>query len=287
MSDSLYIVIADAQNFATEVLERSYQVPVLVDFWADWCAPCKMLMPILSKLADEYQGQFILAKVNSDEQQQLASQYGIRNLPTLKLFRYGKVVDEMMGVQPETVLREMIDRHRERPADKLRQQATAIHQAGDSVQAIALLEQAREMEPSYHVIQLDLAKIMIDTQRFEEAQQLLHELPANVQTDVEVNKLMAHLTFSLIATKAPSLKTLESQLAENPNDMMAHYQLSATKVLEGAYEVAMEHLLEIMRRDRKFEDDAGRKGLLTVFTLLDNQGSLVNRYRGKMSALLY
>jgi putative thioredoxin len=128
MSES--IVIADAQNFTVQVIEKSEKVPVLVDFWAEWCAPCKMLLPILNKLVEEYQGQFILAKVNSDEQQELAAQYGIRSIPALKLFRHGKVVEEMTGVQSESVLREMIDRHRDRPADKLREQASAAHLAG-------------------------------------------------------------------------------------------------------------------------------------------------------------
>ncbi len=287
MSESPYIIIANADNFTAEVIEKSNQVPVLVDFWAEWCAPCKMLMPVLTKLVKEYQGQFILAKVNSDEQQELAAQYGIRSIPTLKLFRHGQVVEEKMGAQPEQVLRKMIDRHRERPADKLRQQATAAHLAGDSEQAITLLEQARELEPSYHQAQLDLAKIKIDIGQIDEAQQLLNELPANIQADTSVKALMARLTFSVIAAKAPLVETLETMVANNPNDLMARYQLSAKKVLEGDHEVAMDHLLELMRRDRKFEEDAGRKGLVAVFTLLGNQGAVVNRYRSKMSALLY
>ncbi len=282
---SPYIIVADAQNFTAQVIEKSKEVPVLVDFWAEWCAPCKMLLPILDKLVKEYEGQFILAKVNSDEQKELAAQYGIRSIPTLKLFRHGAVVEEMMGVQSETVLREMIDRYRERPADKLRQQASAAHLAGDSEQAISLLEQAREMAPNYYPTLLDLAKILIDCQRLDEAQNLLHDLPPNVQMDAEVSKLMAQLNFSLIAAKAPP--SLESRLAKNPDDLMARYQLSALKVLEGDFETAMEHLLELMRRDRSFEDDAGRKGLLAVFSLLDHEGALVNRYRGKMSVLLY
>jgi putative thioredoxin len=254
MSDSPYIVIATADNFTTEVLEKSNQVPVLVDFWADWCAPCKMLMPVLTKLAEEYQGQFILAKVNSDEQQQLASQYGVRSLPTLKLFRHGKVVDETMGVQSEATLREMIDRHHE-------------HQT--------------------HEQTIDQAKTLIATKQFAAAKDLLDTLPLNVRATLEVSKLMVLNKFASVADKAPSLEDLEQRLKNDPNNLLAHYYISTQLIVAEQYEAALEHLLTIMRLDRKFKDDIGRKSILGVFNLLDNQGTLVNRYRAKMSSLLY
>ena len=244
MNYSPYIIIVNAQNFTTEVIEKSRQVPVLVDFWADWCAPCKMILPVLTKLADEYQGKFILAKINTDEEQQLAAQYGIRSIPTLKLFRHGQVVEDIMGAQPESVLRDLIDCYCERPADRLRSQATAAHLNGNTEQAIALLEQASEMEPSYYPVQLDLAKILIDIKRIEEAQQLLKNLPVNIQMEPEVNELIAHLTFVAVADNAPAMATLEPALAANPNDHQARYQLSAHQVLAGDHEMAMENLLE-------------------------------------------
>ena len=287
MNHSPYIITVNAQNFTTAVIEKSRQVPVLVDFWAAWCAPCKIILPVLTKLADEYQGKFILAKVNTDEEQQLAAQYGIRSIPTLKLFRHEQVVEDIMGAQPESVLRDLIDRYCERPADKFRSQAAAAHLSGNTEQAITLLEQAREIEPSYYQIQLDLAKILIDVKRFEEAQQLLKDLPVNVQMEPEVNELIAHLTFATVANEAPAMATLEQALVVNPNDHQARYQLSAYQILGGDYETAMEHLLELMRRDRGFGDDAGRKGLVAIFTLLGNQDPIVSRYRSKMSSLLY
>lgn len=287
MNHSPYIITVNAQNFTTEVIERSRQVPVLVDFWADWCAPCKMILPVLTKLADEYQGKFILAKINTDEEQQLAAQYGIRSIPTLKLFRHQQVVEDIMGAQPESILRDLIDRYCERPADRLRAQATAAHLNGNTEQALVLLKQASEMEPSYYPIQLDLAKILINVKRIEEAQQLLKNLPVNIQMEPEVNELITHLTFAAVADKVPDIATLEQALAANPNDHQARYQLSAHQVLAGDHEMAMENLLELMRRDRGFGDDAGRKGLVAVFTLLGNQGPIVSRYRSKMSSLLY
>lgn len=253
MSDSPYIVIATVDNFTTEVLEKSNQVPVLVDFWADWCAPCKSLMPILTKLAEEYQGQFILAKVNSDEQKQLTSQYAIRSLPTLKLFRDGEVVNEAIGVQSEAQLREMLDSDGERPA---------------------------------HELIIDEAKILIETKQFAAAKQLLDTLPLNVIATLEVSKLMVKNKFASVADKAPSLESLEQALKNNPNNLLAHYYISTHFIVAENYEAALEHLLTIMRLDRKFKDDLGRKSILGVFNLLDNEGTLVNRYRSKMSSIL-
>ncbi|MCK5877619.1 MAG: thioredoxin, partial [Candidatus Marithrix sp.] len=220
MSDSPYIIVADQQNFTTEVIEKSNQVPVLVDFWASWCAPCKMIEPVLEKLAEEYQGQFIVAKIDTDEQQQLAGQYSIRGIPALKLFRHGEIVEEMSGVQSEAVLRNMIDKYRDRPADKLRTQADIANVAGNGLEAISLLEQALEMEPNYHIVSLELAKLMIEQQKFVEAEKLIKTLPISIQAENEVKELQAHLTFSKIAAEAPSTKNLMTAIEDNPDDLM-------------------------------------------------------------------
>ncbi len=287
MSHSPNVVIVDSQNFVKEVLEKSKKVPVLVDFWADWCAPCKMLLPVLNQLVEDYQGQFVLAKVNTDEQRELATQFNIRSIPALKLFRHGKVVEEIVGVQPEASLRALIDRHRDRPADKLRHQAREAYQRGDTEKALNLLEQARAGEPTYYAIHQEIASILIESQRFEEAEQLLKSLPANVQMEPGINQLVIHLKFSSLAASAPAKQELERILEADPNHSLARYQLSAHFVSSGDYESALQHLLELLRRDRRFNEEAARKGLLDIFTLLGNQGELVSRYRGKMSLLLY
>jgi putative thioredoxin len=287
MHDSSYTVIVDEHNFPTEVLDRSEKVPVLVDFWAEWCAPCKMLLPVLEQLVQKNQGNFILAKVNTDEQRELAAQYNIRSIPSLKLFRHRQVVEEVTGVQPETVLQTLIDRYRERPVEKIRMQALQAHALGDNEKACALLEQACAEDPDYHVLHLDMANIFMAMQAFAQAEQQLKALPANLQADPEVNKLTIKIDFAKIAAKAPDTNALEEQVATTVDNHLARYQLAVKKALAGDFETAMAHLLELMRRARHFQEDAPRKGLLAIFALLDNQGDLVNRYRSKMSSLLY
>nr|VFK53417.1 MAG: thioredoxin [Candidatus Kentron sp. TUN]VFK54401.1 MAG: thioredoxin [Candidatus Kentron sp. TUN]VFK55476.1 MAG: thioredoxin [Candidatus Kentron sp. TUN] len=152
MTASEFVFDVNEENFSEIVLEGSHRVPVLVDFWAAWCAPCKMLTPILTKLAKEFNGSFIVAKVNTDEQQQLASQYHIQSLPTVKVFRNEVVVSEFLGVQPESTIREILDRHVERKSDKVRAQAVALHEQGSSIEAIELPNDR---------ISLDLARLFI------------------------------------------------------------------------------------------------------------------------------
>jgi putative thioredoxin len=286
VSNSPYIVAATAENFAKTVLEQSQQVPVLVDFWAVWCQPCQMLMPVLERLADEYQGKFMVAKVNSDEQQKLAMQYGVRSIPSLKLFRNGAVVDEMVGVQPEAALRAMIDRYIERPSDRLRAQAMTLHTRGDSAGALKLLQKAQESDPGDYQIHEDIALVLIDTGEYQQAHELLRGLPANIQAEASVGDLMARLEFGLIVEQAPDIELLNDMLAQDPLDHQARYQLSARQVLNGEYQAAMDNLLEIMRKDRNFQDDGARKTLLTIFKLLGNDNPLAAQYRRKVAMLL-
>lgn len=287
MSDSPYIVTVDTNNFQQQVIDRSIEVPVLVDFWAEWCAPCQSLMPILVNLAEQYQGQFILAKINIDEQQALAQHFAIRSVPTLKLFRHGEEVEEVMGGQPESVFRAMIDKYRERPADKMRLQAAHAQQAGDYIQAINLLKQAIESEPDYFILQFDLANVYLENNQLTEAQAIYDSLPANIQTDPEGQVLQSQLNLLRVIADAPSLEQLQTIVANDEHNLQALHQLAVREVIAGEYEMAMEHFLTLMKRNRTFEDDAGRKGLLSVFTILGNQSALVKRYRSKMSSLLH
>ncbi len=280
------------QNFEALVLERSRAVPVAVDFWATWCAPCRMLMPLLAKLAGEYDGKFFLAKVNTDQERELAARYGIRSLPTVKLFRNGAVVDEFMGALPEQALREFLDAHIPRASDTLLDRARRADQAGDHDQALALLRQALALDPANDQMKIELARLLFERGDHEQSAQILNGVSSRQADAPGASGLRARLEFARIA--GPSHPPDERQLAElhetlaaNPADCEARYRLSALAVLRGDYDGALAQLLEIVKRDRRFRDDAGRRGVLAVFNILGGQGELVQKYRTLLASALY
>ncbi len=287
MTESPHILEANAQNFAEHVLARSRSVPVLVDFWAAWCAPCRTLMPLLQCLAEEYQGKFLLAKVNSDEQQDLAGQYGVRSLPTVLVIRDGEIVDSFVGAQPEGSIRRMIERHIERPSDTLRVEARDCLAAGDAVRARELLETARREDPDNPAITLDLARLALRENNGATAQELLDALPPDARQAVETQPLLARARLLRELDGTPDMRTLEQCCANDPDNLDTRYLLALRRVLSDAPAQGLEELLEILRHNRKFRDDGARMALLAAFDLLADQPELVNRFRRGLASALY
>jgi len=278
---------ATAANFDTEVLEKSRQTLVVVDFWAEWCAPCRVLMPLLQKLAEDYQGKFSLAKVNTDKEQDLAGQWGIRSLPTVKFFRDGKVVDEFLGAQPESVIRDIIEQYLPRESDALRTAARAALRDGDTIQALRLLQQALELDPEQLAVKLDLADALLHDDKPEEAEKLLELLPLHQREEEAVKTLAAKIELARAQQSAPPISELAERVTANPDDLASRQLLGAACAAKGDYATALEQFFEIMKRDRRFDDDVGRRSLLNVFTLLGDEHELVKQYRRKMASLLY
>jgi putative thioredoxin len=287
MTDSPNITEVTESTFQEQVIERSKAVPVLVDFWADWCAPCKMLLPVLLKLVEEYQGKFQLAKVNTDMERNLAAQNGIRSLPTLRLYRDGKVVEEVLGAQPESVLRTLLDNYIARASDALLQQALALHAQGECGQALKLLEQASSEDPENLKLPLQIAGLLIEDGQLGRAEGVLATLPVALLEKPEVDALRAMLNFARATAGAPSAEALESALEADPKQSEARYQLAARQALASDYDKALDNFMALLRHDRNFGDGAVQKALVAIFALLGDSDARVARYRRQMFNLLH
>jgi len=274
------------QNFASQVIEASHQQPVLVDFWATWCGPCQSLMPILEQLVQSYQGKFLLAKVEIDSQQGLASQFGVRSVPTVKLVKNGQIVDEFTGALPEGQIRTFLDKHIENESEQLMQQALMLYQQGDTEAALLQMGQILQADPDNQNNKIMYANILLREQHIDEAKKWLESLPADAKDNPQVQAMQAQLEFIHIVENAPDMASLQQQLADDPDNSEARYQLSAHAILQGQFEIAFEQLLEIVKRDRQYQDDAGRKALLKLFDLLGDQHELVSSYRRKLAMAL-
>jgi putative thioredoxin len=287
MAESPHIIELTQDNFQQVVIQGSAARPVLVDFWADWCAPCRTLMPLLAKLADEYQGKFLLAKLNTEQQRELAARFGIRSLPTVKLFRNGQPVDEFMGALPESEIRAFLERNIPREVDLLLNQAEKLLLQGDAAQAGQLLEQANRMDPNYRRVSIAYARYKATLGELADAERLLMELPLDEQLKPDVVSMLARIHFDRTAQESPTVATLQQTLQREPANSEALYQLASHRIMEGNYAEALELLLTLMQKDRQYGDDAGRKGILQVFEMLGNEGDLVKRYRSRMFNILH
>lgn len=274
------------ETFAHDVIDASQSVPVLVDFWASWCGPCKALMPVLTKLADEYGGAFKLAKVNIDEQQQLAQQFRVRSVPTVKVVKGGQVVDEFMGAQPESQIRAILDKHIVRESDTQMRAALERYNSGDSTAKQDMIKIVNS-DPHNNNLRLLYVDVLMREKQYDDARAILQSLPADIRQQPEVAGLLGRLEFLGTAQESADAGTLLATLENEPGNCEARYQLSSLYITQAEYAKALDQLLEIMRRDRKYGDDAGRKGMLKVFEMLGGKGELVSRYRQKMAGLLY
>ena len=274
------------QEFEAKVLIPAETVPVVVDFWAPWCEPCKVLKPMLEKLAEEYKGRFILAKVNSDENPELAQHFGVRSIPSVKVLFQGQLVDEFNGAIPESQIRAFLDRIAlpEGPEQiNQREQAAALVAEGKLEEALAVLVQASQANPQDQAIQLDAVDVLMQLGRNDEDKQLLAGEYAN-EPD-RANALRARLA---LLDGAADTAPLEAKLEANPDDHATRLELSKAYAAQSRFREALEAALEVARRDRFFNEGAARKAILALFEALSGEqyDDLVREFRRKLSATL-
>ena len=287
MSESPYIHNVSMQNFQNLVLEKSINKPVLVDFWADWCQPCQTIMPMLAKLAEEYDGKFELAKVNADAEQELAAHFGIKSLPTMKLFYQGQIVDERLGAVPESDIRAMLDKHIVSESEQFMQAAMMAYEQGQAEQALEMLNLALSKDPDNADLKVTIAQIVHAEGDSQSATTLLDSLDSEGSKLDAAIKLRAEIKLAEQIADLPDLADIEQRLVQNPLDLEALLYKSRHLTAQGDYDNAMVCLLTIVRTDRGFEDDIGRLSLLELFDLLGGEHPSVQTFRRKLFTLLH
>ena len=281
-----HVFDANAATFEEAVIRKSLETPVLVDFWATWCGPCKTLGPILEKLAADYHGAFVLAKVDVDKEQELAAAFQIRSVPTVMLVKDGQLVDGFPGALPEGQLREFLKHHGIEPAAPAAEEAAPAPPAPlDPHAEVLRLRKAIEAEPDKSELKLDLALALLQTGAATEAEQLLDALPANLATDDRTVKARARLGFAALLKDAPPAETLEAAIAADPGDLRARHLLGVRRLVSGDAEAGLSQFIEMLQRDRAYGDGLARKSLIDAFRVVEDE-DLVGRYRRKMSSLL-
>ncbi|MFD0726791.1 thioredoxin [Lysobacter brunescens] len=283
-----HVFDATAEGFETDVLKRSMETPVLLDFWAEWCGPCKTLGPILEKLADEYNGAFVLAKVDVEAQQELGAAFQIRSIPTVVLVKDGQLVDGFQGALPEGQLREFLKHHGILPGEV--EPAPVVEEAPapaaiDPMAEVTRLREAIAQEPDKVELKLDLALALLQAGEAQEAGRLLDALPANLETDDRAVRGRARLGFAALLKDAPGIDALQAAIAADENDLHARHLLGVHHIVAGRSEDGLEQFMEMLRRNKQYEDGLPRKALIDAFRVVED-ADLVGQYRRKMSALL-
>jgi putative thioredoxin len=259
---------------------------VVVDFWSARSEPSQILSPLLEKLADEYQGSFLLAKANADEQAMIAQQLGVRSLPTVIVMRDGQPVDGFAGAQPEAQIREMLDKYLPKPWDGLLDQAQQMIAAGEQAEALPLLRQAFEDSGHRHDITLAYSTLLIETMRLDEAERVLEGVRMADQ-DAAWEQMKAQLHIKREAARSPEIEALEAQFAEDSDNLDLRHALAVQYSSDGMHREALENLHAILCVDRDHANGGTRKALLDTIATLGKGDPLAAEYQRKLFGLMY
>lgn len=277
------ITLDNAQSL---LIDESFNRLVVVDFWADWCAPCKALMPILEKVATEYQGAFLLAKVNADEQNMIASQFGVRSLPTVILIKDGQPIDGFAGAKSEVDIRELLQKYLPKAWEGDLREAEALISANDYQGALPLLRKVYEESSHVAVVGCLLAQTLTELKRLDEAKLILDSIKF-AERDALYEQVLAQWDLAQQVQKTPELAALEQAYAADSGNLSLAYQLALQCHQESEHRQALSLLLEILQKDRNFSEGNVKKSYMDILAALGKADPLAIEFQRKLFTLLY
>ena len=279
------IIEVGDDDFEMAVLQRSQKVPVLVDFWAPWCGPCRVLGPVLEKLAEEYAGKFLLAKINVDDNPSVAAAFGIQGIPAVKLFRDGGIASEFTGALPEPMVREFLSKFLPSAADEQALEAAELEKEGKLAEAKALYQAILESEPNHAKASLGIGRLLINEGDNQAALNHLDKVSLMAEERKEADRLIARLNLQGGAEQDES--ELRAKLESDPNDLEARFDLAQALAGKEKYEEALAEFLIIIKTDRTFHDDAARKAMIQIFEVIGSDHPLTEKYRSELAKVLF
>jgi putative thioredoxin len=281
------MIDATLSSFERDVIDASMEVPVLVDFWAPWCAPCKQLGPLLERLEREYGGRFKLVNVNSDTNPELVSSFNLQSIPHSVAFVDGNAVAQFAGAQPEAFVRAFLDRLIPDPSEIEHRAAREALARGQPEVAEDYLKNAIALDPSNDGARIDIAGILLDRAEVQAARTHFEALSSNAAQLSTHAALAARIDAATVAQALPPADTLTRRIGTEPGDLDARMELAELHIAHREFAPALDQLLEIVKRDRKFRDEGARLKILAVFEMAADHPDLVTEYRGRLSSLLF